>query len=189
MRVAIGGIEHETNTYATSSMGPTTLQRFATLRGEEFARTAGTRTTLGGFADAAERIGCELVPTLWAMAGPSGTIERATYDALRSELLDRLSDAGPVDAVVLSLHGAGVVDGVDDLESDLVVGVRTVVGEIPIVNILFSSRSNQTTQSNLIFFITPKIMDPTRGRRRLITPVAPETDEDDEILGTEEKNR
>ena len=136
MRVAIGGIEHETNTYATSSMGPTTLQRFATLRGDEFARTAGTRTTLGGFADAAERVGCELVPTLWAMAGPSGTIERATYDALRSELLDRLSDAGPVDAVVLSLHGAGVVDSVDDLESDLVVGVRTVVGEIPIVTTL-----------------------------------------------------
>lgn len=133
MRVAIGGIEHETNTYATASMGPTALGSFATLRGEEFERTIGTRTTLGGFADAAERIGCELVPTFWAMAGPSGTIERAAYESLRQELLDRLADAGPVDAVVLSLHGAGVADGVDDLESDLVRGVRTVVGDVPIV--------------------------------------------------------
>ena len=52
MRVAVGGIEHETNTYATASMGLTTLPRFATLRGDEFERAAGTRTTLGGFADA-----------------------------------------------------------------------------------------------------------------------------------------
>ncbi|MEM7092607.1 MAG: M81 family metallopeptidase [Actinomycetota bacterium] len=133
MRVAVGGIEHETNTYATASMGPTTLDNFATLRGDEFARTRGTRTTLGGFADAAERVGIELVPTLWAMAGPSGTIERASYDTLRSELLERLRTIGPVDAVALSLHGAGVVDGIDDLEGDLANAVRSVVGEIPIV--------------------------------------------------------
>ena len=133
MRVAIGGIEHETNTYATTSMGPTKLGDFTTLRGEEFERVAGARTTLGGFAAAAERIGCELVPTFWAMAGPSGTIERATYDALREELLDRLRVAGPIDAVALSLHGAGVVDGVDDLESDLVRSVREIVGDVPIV--------------------------------------------------------
>lgn len=132
MRVAIGGIEHETNTYATSSMGPTTLDDFTTLRGGEFQRAAGARTTLGGFTAAAERIGCELVPTFWAMAGPSGTIERATYDVLRWELLDGLRAVGPVDAVALSLHGAGVADGVEDLETDLVRGAREIVGDIPI---------------------------------------------------------
>lgn len=134
MRIAVGGIEHETNTYATTSMGPTTLDDFAILRGDDFRRRHGTRTTLGGFADAAERVGCDLVPTLWAAAGPSGTIERATYEALRDELVDRLRAEAPVDAVVLSLHGAGVADGVDDLESDLARHVRDVVGEgVPIV--------------------------------------------------------
>ncbi len=133
MRVAIGGIEHETNTYATAAMGLTTLGRFATLRGDEFEKVAGTRTTIGGFMDAAERVGCELVPTFWAMAGPSGTIERSTYETLRDELLDRLSAVGPVDAVALSLHGAGVAEGVDDLEGDLLAAVRRLVGAVPIV--------------------------------------------------------
>ncbi|MEM7326615.1 MAG: M81 family metallopeptidase [Actinomycetota bacterium] len=145
MRVAIGGIEHETNTYATASMGPTTLNNFATLRGDEFERTVGTRTTLGGFAAAAERIGCELVPTLWAMAGPSGIIERTAYETLRDELLDRVRAVGPVDAVVLSLHGAGVADGVDDLEGDLVRSVRTIVGDVPIV-VTLDLHGNITTE-------------------------------------------
>lgn len=133
MRVAIGGIEHETNTYATASMGYTTIDRFAVLRGAEFERMLGTRTTLGGFYDSADRIGCELVPTFWAVAGPSGTIERETYSTLRDELVERIAAAGPVDAVALSLHGAGVADGVDDLEADLVGAVRTIVGDVPIV--------------------------------------------------------
>ncbi|MEM8924106.1 MAG: M81 family metallopeptidase [Actinomycetota bacterium] len=145
MRVAMGGIEHETNTYATATLGPTTIDRFTTLRGDEFDRMAGTRTTLGGFIDAAERIGCELVPTFWAMAGPSGIIERSSYEALRQELLDRLRAAAPVDAVALSLHGAGVADGVDDLEGDLVGAVRTVVGDVPIVATL-DLHGNLTTE-------------------------------------------
>ncbi|MEM9465628.1 MAG: M81 family metallopeptidase [Actinomycetota bacterium] len=133
MRVAVGGIEHETNTYATASMGMTTLGDFTQLRGPEFERAADTRTTLGGFLDAAARSGCELVPTLWAMAGPSGTIERSSYDHLLAELLERLREAMPIDAVALSLHGAGVVDGLDDLESDLAQAVRDIVGGVPIV--------------------------------------------------------
>ncbi|MEM8745371.1 MAG: M81 family metallopeptidase [Actinomycetota bacterium] len=145
MRVAVGGIEHETNTYATASMGPTKAGDFATLRGDEFASRVGTRTTLGGFAEAAERLGCDLLPTLWAWAGPSGTIERAAYETLRDELLDRLRAVVPVDAVALSLHGAGVADGVDDLESDLVREVRAVVGDVPIVATL-DLHGNITTE-------------------------------------------
>ena len=136
MRVAIGGIEHETNTYATASMGPTMLGDFFVLRDDGFERMAGTRSTLGRFMDAAERVGWELVPTLWAAAGPSGTIDRSVYEGLRDELVERLSAAAPVDAVALSLHGAGVADGVEDLEADLVAHVRAVVGAVPIVTTL-----------------------------------------------------
>ncbi len=48
-----------------------------------------------------------------------------------------------------------------------------VLGEIPILNFLFASHSRQVLQSNLIFFVTPRIMDPSAERRRLITPVLP----------------
>src|SRR6185295_14228246 len=40
----------------------------------------------------------------------------------------------PVDAVALELHGAGVADGVDDLEGDICAAVRSLIGpDVPLV--------------------------------------------------------
>ncbi len=133
MRIAIGGIEHETNTYATESMGTTSLDAFSQLRGEEMLAQRGMRTFVGGFIDGCDRDGHEIVPTLWAMAGPSGIIEADTYRTLKDDLLARLADEGPFDAVALSMHGAGVVEGIDDLEGDLSAAIRAVIGETPLV--------------------------------------------------------
>ena len=44
----------------------------------------------GGFIEAAAAQGFELVPLLWTFAYPSGLIERAAYETLKQELLDRL---------------------------------------------------------------------------------------------------
>ena len=48
MRIAIGGIVHETNTYAVESFGMTGLDSFDVRRGDEIHRYAGTRTFVGG---------------------------------------------------------------------------------------------------------------------------------------------
>lgn len=136
MRLVIGGLEHETNTFATESMGTTGLGAFQTLRGDELFNTRGTRTFLGGFLAAIDEDpdSYEVVPTLWAMAGPSGIIEADAYRALKAELVDAIAAAMPVDAVALSMHGAGVVEGIEDLETDLALAVRAVVGDaVPIV--------------------------------------------------------
>lgn len=128
-RLALGGLEHETNTYAVETFGPTTLDAFLVGRGDEItANLRGTRTYLGGMIDTAERLGAEPVPLLMAFATPSGTIAAGAYAALKDELVERLRAAGPIDAVALDLHGAGVAEGVDDLEADLVRAVRGVVG-------------------------------------------------------------
>jgi len=74
-----------------------------------------------------------VVPTLSAIAGPSGIIEAEAYTTMKQELLDRLAQADPIDAVALAMHGAGVVEGIEDLESDLAVAVRSVVGDVPLV--------------------------------------------------------
>lgn len=134
-RVAIGGITHETNTYADACFGQTKVDDFSIARGDEIVeRYRGTRTFIGGMLHAAEELGAEAVPTFSAVAQPSGTIARDSYDTMKAELLDRLTAAMPVDAVALELHGAGVVDGIDDLEADLARAVRGIVGEgVPIV--------------------------------------------------------
>ncbi|MFT7618184.1 MAG: type II secretory pathway component GspD/PulD (secretin) [Planctomycetota bacterium] len=54
-----------------------------------------------------------------------------------------------------------------------------VLGEVPILSSFFSSESEETSQSNLIFFITPKVIDPSLERRRIITPVPMAPDDED----------
>lgn len=134
MRIALGGISHETNTYADAVTGPTGLESFVVRRGDEILRMRDTATFTGGFIDACDAIGAEPLPTLWAYCNPSGTITADAYATLRRELLERLTACPPVDAVALEVHGAGVVDGLDDLEGDLATAVRDLVGpDVPIV--------------------------------------------------------
>jgi len=137
MRIAIGGIVHETNTYAVDSFGMTGLDGFSVRRGDEVLRYTGTRTFTGGMIDAGRDGLHDLVPTLHAFAVPSGTIEAHVYQALAEELVEAIRHALPVDAVVLDTHGAGIADGVDDLEADLGSAVRAVIGpDVPLLTTL-----------------------------------------------------
>jgi microcystin degradation protein MlrC len=48
---------------------------------------------------------------------------------MRDRILDDLRAAGPVDAILLFLHGAMVADSYDDCEGDLVSRMRAIVGD------------------------------------------------------------
>ena len=135
MRVGLGGIVHETNTYAVGTFGPTELGSFHRMWGDRLIeRSRGVRTCLGGMVDALDELGAEAVPLWWAGAEPSGTITLAAYEAMRDELLRAIEAAMPLDALALDLHGAGVVEDVEDLEGDLGRAVRELVGpDVPIV--------------------------------------------------------
>lgn len=174
MRIALGGISHETNTYADAVSGPTGLDRFVVRRGDRVLRSRGTDTYVGGFLDGCDEIGAEPVPTLWAWAGPSGTITAEAFAALRDELLQRLQDASPFDAVALELHGAGVVEGIDDLEGHLGAEVRRLVGpDVPIVAAL-DLHGNITDQMAEVFdvFFGNHLYPHTDGRERGYEAVA-----------------
>lgn len=72
--------------------------------------------------------GWEVAEGLSAFATPSGITVKRVYEQLRDEILGELQAAVPVDAVMLSLHGAMVADGYDDCEGDLVTRIRALVG-------------------------------------------------------------
>lgn len=151
MRIAAGGILHETSTFATV---PTTYRDFETglglFRGQAVIdKFRGVNNCMGGFIAAADRLGFELAPLLWAFAYPSGLIPHADYQALKSEFLDRLAKAmaeKPIDGVLLDLHGAMVIEGIDDGDGDFIEAVRKVVGPaIPVVN-TFDLHGNHAQQ-------------------------------------------
>ena len=134
MRIAIGGISHEPSTFVKP---PTTLKDFESgfglFRGPQIIdRFTGTNICAGGFIDGARKYGFEIVPLLWTFAYPSGLIVREDYELLKAEFLQRLRDAeasgGPVDGVLLDLHGAMVIDGIDDGDGDFIAAVRDFVG-------------------------------------------------------------
>ncbi len=141
LRVAIAGVVHETNTYCAETTG---RDSFRFLRGEKFARMRGTETTVGGALDECERQGFEVVPIMVANAQPSGTILSEAYTEFKTEIVESLAAQMPVDGVFLDLHGAGVVQGIDDLEGDLCRAIRELVGEaVPMVAV-FDLHGNVT---------------------------------------------
>ncbi|MCB1644466.1 MAG: M81 family metallopeptidase [Pseudomonadales bacterium] len=130
MRIALAGINHETNTYCRDL---TTADDFHVARGDRILRARGRETPMGGALEACDELGITPVPVMLAMAHPSGTIEAETYQRFKAEILAGLVDVAP-DAVFLDLHGAGVVQGIADLEGDLVSSIREALGRnVPIV--------------------------------------------------------
>lgn len=134
MRIASGGVQHETNTYSTN---PTRWDDFVRdsncgpdLAGGAmiFDRFRGSGTIHGGYIAGAESVGAELVPLLCARAQPAGRVEQAAFDKILSMFLERLKQAGPVDGVLLDLHGAMVTEQHEDAEGAFIAAVREAVG-------------------------------------------------------------
>lgn len=150
MRIAIGGISHETSSF---SKVPTRIADFESgfglFRGTEVIRRfTGSNICTGGFIEGAKTYGFEAVPLLWGFAYPSGLIVREDYESLKQEFLDRLrqaeSEGGPVDGILLDLHGAMVVEGIDDGDGDFIEAVRNAVGKDLPIGVTFDLHANHT---------------------------------------------
>src|SRR5262245_37875531 len=92
------------------------------------ARLRGTRAEIGGFLDVLEPAGVDVVPTVAANAVSSGPVTRPAFKHVRDALLERLGAAGPVDGVLLALHGAMVLEDAADGEGELLAAVRKAIG-------------------------------------------------------------
>ena len=140
MRIASGGLQHETNTFAAT---PTTIEDFVRdsncgpeLSGGEviFDRFRNTGSIHGGYIAGAEAVGAELLPLLSARAQPSGVVQQQSFETMLNRLLDRLKQVLPVDGLLLDLHGAMVTERCEDAEGAVIEAVRAVVGSgLPIV--------------------------------------------------------
>jgi microcystin degradation protein MlrC len=129
VRFFIAMFSHETNTFSTI---PTDRGQFEArdLRygGEILEAYGGTGTCLGGMIDAASERAVALVPSIAAAASPAGPVVKAMFAETKARLLADLAAAGPLDGVLLDLHGAMVPEGLEDGEGDLLAAVREVVG-------------------------------------------------------------
>ena len=127
MRLFLATLGTETNTFASF---PTGIDDFRRLWVEDGIADAAPTVVAPGSNGwrAAVAAGWEVVESLHAFAEPAGPTIRADYEAMRDRILVDLEAAGPVDAVLMFLHGAMVADGYDDCEADLVTRMRALVG-------------------------------------------------------------
>ena len=128
MKFAVAALMHETNTYADDVSGFTERHHFTIRSGAEMLGLVGVDTYTGGILDECLRRGIEILPIFSAAASPSGTIRAEVYQEFKDAILKGLIENPDIDAVVLELHGAGVAEGIYDLEGDLISAIREVVG-------------------------------------------------------------
>jgi microcystin degradation protein MlrC len=125
LRIAVGQLAQETNHFVPMR---TTLDDFAArllLRGDAVLNGWGkAKVEVPGFLDMLHAAGAEAVPLIAAGADSGGPVTRAAFEALLGEMLAALDSAGPLDGVLLALHGAMVLEDSDDPEAEVVSRVR-----------------------------------------------------------------
>ena len=126
-RVLLAGLFHETHTFVDSM---TRLEDFEIRHDEELLSSAGDSSPLGGFFEAAEQYGWELVPTVDYRAGASGMVDDRVLESYWEVLEPRLRRAliSGLDAVFLVLHGAMTATHTFDVEGELLTRIRSVSG-------------------------------------------------------------
>ncbi len=138
MKIAIGQVSQETNTFSPVRTNLEDFERYGLYFGSTIVERFASVNELGGFISTLTKekdIG--IVPLLRAFAWPSGEVTKDTVNFLREKLLLNFQKALPVEGVLLSLHGAMVSEDIDDVEGELLSTVRDCVGkEVPIVSTL-----------------------------------------------------
>ncbi|HEX2885025.1 M81 family metallopeptidase [Vineibacter terrae] len=138
-RIAVGGFQHETNTFSPqlatweeferADAWPPFLRGAAMVPGVE-----GFNIPIAGAIKTLMALGHEVVPLCWCAAPPSSYVTRDAYEKVAGWMIEDLRALGPFDAVYLDLHGAMVAEHHQDGEGELMRRVRAVVGDaIPLV--------------------------------------------------------
>src|SRR5215831_2148067 len=128
-KIFIATLGTETNTFASIPTGHQLFEETCLFRNGSYGKNVPMfGAPLAVWRGRAEAKGWRVVESLCAFAMPAGKTVKRVYEGFRDEILHDLRAALPVDAVLLSLHGAMVAEGYDDAEGDLLAAVRHVVG-------------------------------------------------------------
>ena len=126
MRIGVGYLLQESNTFSPVE---THIRDFHPLFGSSLVdRWRGTRTEIGAFLDVLEPTAHEVVPLFAGWAMTAGPMSAETFDELRSKVVRQARDDGPLDALLLALHGSLSAVGTDDCDGRLLEALRGIAG-------------------------------------------------------------
>lgn len=142
-RVVIAQVLHETNTF---SVRPADLdafrQRELLEEGAVIEASRDTNTEIAGFIAAGLRYDWHLLPVIATEATPCGRVTASAWEFFRSRLIAAVHQHGPVDAVLLAIHGAMVSERSDDADGKLVAAIRAAVGSGTLIGCTLDLHAN-----------------------------------------------
>ncbi|MEQ8250233.1 MAG: M81 family metallopeptidase [Oceanibaculum nanhaiense] len=131
MRLVLGMMKHETNTFSPLRTDWARFQDWGAFTGEE-ARKAFETTAmpLGAYMKLARERGADFTIPMAAEAMPSGPVERDAYERMAGAICEEVAKG--CDGVLLDLHGAMVTVDHEDGEGELLARIRKIAPEVPI---------------------------------------------------------
>ena len=133
MKIIIGHFGHEANTFSDHSVDfKTYTSRGITLQDRLLAEFENTSTYLGGIIARGREEGAELIPTCgYTAAAP--VLDKDCVQQMMDQILPVCEKNKDADGVCFALHGAGVGEGILDLEAYVLTELRKILGnKIPI---------------------------------------------------------
>ena len=132
-RIAVGGIQHETNVFAPYQAG---YEVFAqrdewpplSRGGQMLDEVRGVNLPVSAAIERLQALGHEIVPLLWCSATPSAHVTEDAFERISAMMLETLHDSTPIDGVLLDLHGAMVCAHLADGDGELLRRIRKTVG-------------------------------------------------------------
>lgn len=129
-RIAVASLMQEGNTFAPQKTTLTDFERYYVWRGGEIIeRTAAMRNEVAGFMSVLAAANMQPVPLVAAYAAAGGVVTRDAFEAILTDIEDRLRQAGPIDGLLLALHGALVVEGQPDGDGEVILRIRKILPE------------------------------------------------------------
>ena len=128
MRVLVGGLHHESDTFNPIVTGEKDIK---VTRGSELLLSK-REDSITGIIETLEKEGVEVVPTLMARAVPNGEWDKEIYLGLKEEILERARKE-EVDGICLALHGSMRIKDIGEAEGDILESLREIKKDIPIV--------------------------------------------------------
>lgn len=133
MKILVGGIYHESNSFSNI---PTDIDSFKSVIYLEGPRSIedmrGTTSEMAGFIRAAEELGFEMVPTLWAWGVSTGPVQAAALDEMIGIVRTAFEKNGDIDGILFTLHGAMVSEPSLDGDGYILSKFNEFAGDVPI---------------------------------------------------------
>lgn len=142
MRILIGHFSHESNSF---SPFPSRREEFDFYEGKDvIQKIPGAHVFL--------EAGAELVPTIYAARGPSGTVTEDAYLYFENKILDVVRrEKDNLDGIFFQMHGAMNVENIGSGEYRLMRDIRDIVGDkMPIAAAMDLHSNNDNDLPNLL---------------------------------------